>query len=125
MRTFWNKHKFIKVIKFNKDKTSMTTYYRLASFKPIYLINPNNVFNSNGYSTILITDESTENINPLDFKSKYELSKFQSAINNKLIQDTFNTLKSNKFDLTQIIVFGLILINIVMLYFILKMNGVF
>jgi hypothetical protein len=79
----------------------------------------------NGYTTIIITDKAQETINPLDFKSQYDAEQFKVAINNKIIADTFSTLKTNKFDLTQIILFASVALNIIILYFTLKSNGVF
>ena len=125
LRFFWNKHKFIRVIKFNSDKSSTITYYQRATFKPKYLVNPDHIFIANGYTTIIITDKAQETINPLDFKSQYDAEQFKIAINNKIIADTFSTLKTNKFDLTQIILFASVALNIIILYFTLKSNGVF
>lgn len=125
MRFFWNKHKYIRVITFKKDKSSEISYFKRDKFKPSYLINPDHVFNWNGYSTIVITDEATETINPLDFKSKYPASKFKSAINNKLISDTFDTLKTHKFDFSQMMLFLSLVVNVVIVYLLLKQMGIF
>lgn len=125
MRHFLNKDRFIRVIRFNSDKSSSVVYYKSKRFKPSYIINPNHVFLCNGYRSIVISDNSPETINPLDFKSKYNVSTFKSAINSKIIDDTFSNLKTNKLDLTQVILFLSLLINVVVLYFILKSNGVF
>jgi hypothetical protein len=121
MRLFFNKDKFIRVITFYGDKSSRITYHKRNKFKPSYLINPNHIFMANGYSTIVASDTSPETINPLDFKSKYDISKFQSAINNKVIEDTFSNLKSKRYDLTQILLFISLLCNAVVLFIVLKL----
>ena len=125
MRTFLNKHKFIRVITFKKDKSTSIAYHARDSFKPSYLIDPNHIFLGNGYSTIIHVEGQAQSCNPLDFESKYDGAKFQVAINTKIIEDTFTGLKSNKFDLTQMILFLSIAMNFVILYFTLKSNGVF
>ena len=124
MRTFLNKHKYIKVIKFTGDKSVSINYYRRDEFKPVYLINPDHIFLHNGYTTIIISDKAAETINPLDFTSKYDIAKFQAAINNKVIGDTFNALKGNKFDLQQILLFLSLAVNFLVLYFLLKSQGI-
>jgi hypothetical protein len=101
------------------------TYHRRNKFNPSYLINPDHIFNSAGYTTIVISDNAQETINPLNFQSKYDAKKFQSAINNKVISDTFNTLKGNKFDLQQILLFLSLAVNFLVLYFIMKSQGIF
>ena len=87
------KDKYIRVVKFNSDKSSTVSYYKNEDFKPSYLIDPNHVFFANGFRSILITDNSAQTINPLDFESKYPVERFKSAIESKLISETFNTLK--------------------------------
>jgi hypothetical protein len=124
MRNFFTKHKYVRIIKFNSDKSSVITYYKRSEFKPSYLINPNHAFNGNGYTTFIITDKSTETINPLDFTSKYDVMAFKSAINTKIITDTFNTLKPKLFDLSQVLLFLSLAINLVVMYFVLKSGGV-
>lgn len=125
MRYFLNKHKFLRVVKFNCDKTSTVTYHKIKDFKPDFIIDPNHVFNANGYNTVVITDKSAQTINPLDFESKYDAKMFKTAINSKLIYETFSNLKSPKFDMQQIFLFLSLIANIIILYFILKQNGVF
>lgn len=125
MKTFWNKHKYIRVIKFYRDKSSTITYHKRESFKPNYLVNPDHVFNANGYSTIVVSELAAETINPLDFKSKYDAVRFKSAINNKLIADTFDTLKAKKFDMSQILLFLSLAVNVIVLYLLLRQMGIF
>lgn len=121
----FHKHDFIRVITFNNDKTSAVQYHASKKYKPSYLINPDHIFLWNGYRTIIIKEGGIETINPLDFESKYDESNFTTAINSKLIRETFTSLKTNKIDLMQIILFLSLAINFVVLYFTLKSNGVF
>lgn len=120
MRTFFNKHKYLREVVYNNDKSVNIRYHKRANFNPKYLVNPNHVFNFNGYSTIVTHENATESINPLDFTSKYDAKVFRSAINNKLIDDTFNTLKVAKYDLQQIMLMLSLVLNGVILYLLLK-----
>ena len=121
---FLNKHKYLRVIKFNSDKSSTITYHLSSKFTPNFLINPDHIFYYNGYRTIIITDKSAETINPLDFNSKFNSSDFQSAIESKLIKDTFSTLKHNIFDRPTILLLLNLIITFAILYFLLKSQGV-
>ena len=122
MRLF-GKHKYLRVIKFNSDKSSTITYHLSSKYKPNFLINPDHIFNYKGYRTIVITDKSAETINPLDFESKYNPSDFQTAIESKLIKDTFSTLKSSSVDKTVIMLLLIIVLQIVVIYLLLKSQG--
>jgi len=121
---FLNKHKYLRVIKFNSDKSSTITYHLSSKFKPDFLINPDHIFIYKGYRTVIITDKSAETINPLDFNSKFNASDFKTAIESKLIKDTFSTLKSNLFDTTTIILILNLLMSFGILYLLLKGQGV-
>ena len=121
---FLNKHKYLRVIKFNSDKSSTITYHLSNKFKPNFLINPDHIFYYNGYRTVIITDKSAETINPLDFESKFNSSDFQTAIESKLIKDTFSTLKHNIFDTPTILLLVNLIITLAVLYFLLKSQGV-
>lgn len=122
MRLF-GKHKYIRVIKFNSDKSTTVTYHQSSKFRPSFLINPDHVFNYKGYRTVVTTDKSAETINPLDFSSKFNASDFQSAIESKLIKDTFTTLKHNTFDRTTFMLLFILILNIVVVYLLLKGQG--
>ena len=122
MRIF-NKHKYLRVVKYNSDKSSTITYHLSSKFKPNYLINPDHIFNYKGYRTIITTDKSAETINPLDFNSKYNASDFQTAIESKLIKDTFNTLKPNLFDKTTFMLLLNIILTIAVIYLLMKGQG--
>ena len=121
MRLF--KHKYLRVIKFNSDKSTTVTYHLSDKFKPSFLINPDHIFNYKGYRTIVITDKSAETINPLDFESKFNCEDFQTAIESKLIKDTFTTLKSNTIDKTTVMLLVNIILHIVVIYLLLKGQG--
>lgn len=121
---FLNKHKYLRVIKFNSDKSSTITYHLSSKFKPDFLINPDHIFIYNGYRTVIITDKSAETINPLDFNSKFNASDFKTAIESKLIKDTFSTLKPNLFDTTTIILILNLVMTFGILYLLLKGQGV-
>jgi len=122
MRLF-SKHKYLRVIKFNSDKSSTVTYHLSSKFKPNFLINPDHIFDYKGYRTIIITDKSAETINPLDFESKFNSEDFQTAIESKLIKDTFTTLKSSTIDKTTIMLLLNIILQIVVIYLLLKGQG--
>ena len=121
MRLF--KHKYLRVIKFNSDKSSTITYHLSSKYKPSFLINPDHIFYYKGYRTIVITDKAAETINPLDFNSKFNPADFQTAIESKLIKDTFNTLKPNLFDKTTFILLLNLILNIAVIYLLLKWQG--
>lgn len=122
MRLF--KHKYLRVIKFNSDKSSTISYHLSSKFKPNFLINPDHIFYYKGYRTIIITDKAAETINPLDFNSKYNASDFQTAIESKLIKDTFNTLKPNMLDKTTFLLLLNLILIIAVIYLLLKGQGV-
>ena len=121
---FLNKHKYLRVIKFNSDKSSTITYHLSSKFTPNFLINPDHIFIYNGYRTVIITDKSAETINPLDFESKFNAKDFETAIESKLIRDTFNTLKPKLFDTTTILLLLNLVFSFGILYFLLKSQGV-
>ena len=123
MRTIFNKHKYIRVVCYNENKSCTVSYHLDKDYKPSYLINPDHVFLFNGYRTHTITDKSAETINPLDFQSKYNPKDFQTAIESKLIRETFSTLDKNKFDLTTMLLIGCLIGIVGIIYLILKGNG--
>lgn len=116
-RTFF-KHKYIKEIYISKTRTITARYIKRDNYKPNYLINPEHIFISRGYQTVIITETSGETINPLDFESKYPAEKFKTAIESKIIKDTFSTLKKNKYDLSFFSLIGIGIIIIILIYII-------
>lgn len=116
IRTFWNHDKFIRIIKFNKDKSQEVTYYERDKFKPLFLVNPNHAFNFKGYTTFVITENSAETIDPLNFESKFDVSAFKTAINSKLISETFETLKTSKIDWVKLVIIANLLATLLLIY---------
>lgn len=123
VRTFLNKHIWLRVVVYNDDKSVTTTYYKSKSFKPNFLINPEHVFIFNGYRSVLLTNKSAETINPLDFKSKYDVDHFHSAIESKLISETFTSLKKSTIDTTTILLILNAVLVIAVIYLQLKAQG--
>lgn len=120
----YREHKYIKVYKFRSDKTLEVNIYAKDDFKPDFLLNPDHVFNHAGFSTVIISDTKAETINPLDLKSKYNEKDFTTAINSKLIHETFSTLKTNKIDLVKVLLFVNIAINLILLFILGRSQGV-
>lgn len=121
----FNKSKYLRVVKYYTNKRSEIMYYKDKDLPKDYIVNPDHIFLYSGYRTFMITDKSAESINPLDFKSKYPIEKYKTAINSKLINDTFNNLKQDNIDWQKIALFGSLMINIIILFMMMKMNGVF
>lgn len=99
-RNYFNKHKYVRVEMYTSDKTVNVSYHKKENFNVdnAIKINPDHVFNFYGYQSIMISSESAETINPLDFKSQFKAEDFRSAMHSKLIHDTFNSLRVEKFD---------------------------
>ena len=112
-RNYFNKYKYVRLVKYNDDMSINVQYIKKDKFNQdnSILINDKHVFNFNGYTSIIITSNSQESINPIDFNSKYDAKKYKDAIKSKLIHDTFASLKVDKFDKLM----GLLLLNILQL----------
>lgn len=129
MQPLFFRNRYLKVILFKTDKTQSVYYIKPIS-DIIYAgglsikLNSDHIFYSNRFKTIIATNESAQSINPLDFKSKFSVKEFNTAINNNLVKDTFETLKDNKIEWLKIILFGNLLVNAVLLYVLLKQSGV-
>lgn len=117
MIKLFNKSKYIKEIRYTKDKLIKITYYHQKKFTPNYLVNNDHIFFSDGYRTVLTSDTVNETINPLDITSLYPVEKFQTAIESKVINDVFSDLKSNKLDLVKLLLFANIGIGAILLYY--------
>lgn len=88
-------NQYIRVVKYKSDKTTTVQYVKsevIMNDKTLK-INPNHIYKFNNFSTILLSDTSIQSIDPLDFNCAYDKELFESAIESKLIKDTFNTLK--------------------------------
>ena len=100
-RNYFNKHKYIRVVTYNQDKTETIQYFKRDTFNKdneILLINSNHVYNCNGYQTLIKTSEARESINPIDFEARYPAKKYKTAIDSKAVKDAFNSMKVDKFD---------------------------
>ena len=125
-RNFFTRSRYIRIETYMKDKTINVTYIRKNKFNKDngYLLNPNHIFNIKGYTTIVFTENSSENINPLDFESKFDTRMFQTAIKQNLIEQTFNTLKTNKFDDLKIVLLVSLLTLAGVAYLLIKYMGI-
>lgn len=112
------KDKYIKIIKFKNDKSVEVKLIKSNKLPQDLLLNNNHIFLHKGYKTVLTSDTMAESINPLDLKSQYSVEKFKTAIETKIINDVFNTIKHDKLDINKILLFVNIFISIVLLYFI-------
>jgi len=99
-RNYFNKHKFVRLVKYKDDMSVQVKYIKREQFNKTneILINPKHVFNLKGYTTVVITDKSSESINPNDFESKYSAKDFKSGMRSKLVKDAFDSVKVEKFD---------------------------
>lgn len=113
----FKKDNYIKMIRFKKDKSVEVKLIKTKELPKDLLLNNNHIFIHRGYKTFLTSDTVAETINPLDLKSRYPIEKFKSAIETKVINDVFNTIRSEKLDIYKILLFANIFIGIIILYF--------
>lgn len=123
-KPFFKKHLYLKVIKFNSDKTISINYFKRVDFQPNFLINPDHIFNHKGFNTMVITDKSAETIDPLNFESHFKSEDFKNAIESKIIKETFNNLGSNKLDLVKVMLFANLGITLILLFMLMRMSGI-
>jgi hypothetical protein len=120
------KHKFIRKVAYKSDKSITITYIKRDQFNKdrLLLVNPDHLYNHKGFTTVVTTDRAGESINPLDFNSKYDVDRFKTAMNSKLISETFSSLKKNKIDMLTVstLLNGLTFITII--YLLLELRGV-
>lgn len=116
------KNKYIKEYHFTNDKNIIIKFHNKDNFKPDFLVNPNHIFISNGYQTILTSENSAETIDITDFKSQYPAEHFKTAINSKLISDAFTSLNRKK-DLLPIILIAVAICIVLLLYILFTANG--
>lgn len=121
----FKKHLYLQVHYFSNDKLLETYYIKSGSnnFKvnnKTYLLNPEHIFITKNFKTVIVNSISSETLNPLNFKSRFNSSEFNSAINNKLISETFETIKDNKLELTQLLLIANIVISTVLLFLVFK-----
>ncbi len=117
------KNKYIKEYYFTNDKNIIIKFHKKDNFKPNFLVNPNHIFISNGYQTILTSENSAETIDITDFKSQYPAEHFKTAINSKLISDAFTSLNRKK-DLLPIILVAVAICMVLLLYILFTTNGI-
>lgn len=120
----WKKHKYIRVYTYTDKKTITVEYHKIKDYNPPFLINPDHIFNMGGFQCILTSTSACETINPLDFKSQFNPKDYQTAIESKIIKETFSELKTNKIDLMKILLFANLGITVILLYLLLKSRGV-
>lgn len=118
MTLFKRKDKYIKIIKFKNDKSIDFKLIKSDKLPENLLLNNDHIFIHKGYKTFLTSDTVAESINPLDINSQYPAEKFKTAIESKIINDVFNTIKHDKLDVNKILLFVNIFISVVLLYFI-------
>jgi hypothetical protein len=125
----YKSYNYIKVDYYKRDMTKKTLLIKPNANDTItvegkeYLINPNHVFKNKKYRYIIINEGATENLNPLNFKSKYNVEMFTTAINNKVIKDTFAVTGVQKLDVTRLLLIGILVLQVIIVYFMLKQNG--
>ncbi len=119
----FNKNKYIKEYYFTNDKNIIIKFHKKDNFKPNFLVNPNHIFISNGYQTILTSENSAETIDITDFSSQYPAEHFKTAINSKLISDAFTSLNRKK-DLLPIILVAVAICIVLLLYILFTTNGI-
>lgn len=126
-RNYFNKHKYVRLVKYNDDMTISISYIKHTNFNQDHsiLINPKHVYNYKGYTSVVITSKANESINPIDFDSKFDSKDFKSAMKSKLIAETFASLKVEKFDKIMMLLLlnGIQLLAIVYMIYT-GMNGV-
>ena len=122
-RNYFNKYKYIRLEKFNNDKSISVKYIKRHKFGEIpMLINPAHIFNYKGYTSIMTTSEVAESINPLDFSSKYDGKKFKIGMKTKLIGDAFGSISKPKIDMLMVSV-ALNAVTIMILLYMFYMGG--
>ncbi len=116
------KNRYIKEYYFTNDKNIIIKFHKKDNFKPNFLVNPDHIFLSNGYQTIITSEKSAETIDVTDFKSQYPAEHFKTAINSKLISDAFTSLNRKK-DLLPIILVAVAICIVLLIYILFTTNG--
>lgn len=130
MKPIFNKDKYLKVLIITSSKQIKVTYI-IPSDNGFnvngnnYLLNPDHIYTSGGFKTVLINDLSAETIDPLNFKSRFNKKEFNSAINSKLIKDIFDSNEDKKLNMTTMLIIGVLAISFIILIYVLKLGGVF
>ena len=125
-RNFFTRGRYVRIETFNDDKSITVIYQKKSNFNldNSYILNHNHIFMLKGYTTLIFTEHTRENINPLDFESKYDAKMYETAIKSKVVAEAFSTLKSGKMDMLKIAVIVSMITLSLVLYLILKQQGV-
>ena len=118
------KKNYIKLIYFDNARQIHIQYKRKAKFKPHFKINHNHAFFHKGFTAFLIAENKAETINPLDLKSAFNAKDFKTAIETKLINETFANLKTDKIDMVKLLLLGNVALSTIIIYFLMKMQEV-
>jgi hypothetical protein len=116
------KNQYIKEYHFTNEKNIIIKFHKKDNFKPNFIVNPDHIFLSNGYQTIITSEKSAETIDVTDFKSQYPAEHFKTAINSKLISDAFTSLNRKK-DLLPIILIAVGICIVLLIYILFTANG--
>lgn len=128
---FWylrkfNKNRLLCKIEITKEKNLKKVWYDVESDKEKlqnYLINPDHIYTDKNYKYFITNFQKCESIDLHNLKSSYNKSDFETAINSKLIKDTFDTIEKDKMDLKLILLMASVVLNLLTLYYILTMTG--
>lgn len=124
MKPLFHKSKYLRVIHFTKAKRSYIEYINDENQCLSFLVNPEHVFLAGGFRSVIVTDKSAQTINPLDFESKYPADDFKTAIESKIVRETFATIDKKGLDITTLLLLLNILIGLACVYFGLQATGV-
>ena len=99
-RNYFNKYKYVRLVRYNDDKSISIHYIKRDRFNENgeILINPDHVFMYRGYTSIITTSGASESINPLNFDSKFSAKDYKSGMRSKLVKDAFDSVKADRFD---------------------------
>jgi len=124
-RNYFNKFKYVRIVTYNEDMSIKVSYQKKESFNKdnSILINPKHVYNYNGYTSIIKTSLAQESINPIDFESKFDAKIYKTAIRSKLIGETFESLKADKFDKIMALLFLNVMQLIAISYLVYELVG--
>ena len=117
------KNQYIKEYHFTNEKNIIIKFHKKDKFKPDFVVNPDHIFLSNGYQTIITSEKSAETIDVTDFESQYPAEHFKTAINSKLISDAFTSLNRKK-DLLPIILVAVAICIVLLMYILFTTNGI-
>lgn len=119
MKPMFNKSKYLRVIHFTTAKKSYIEYINEEKQGLSFLVNPDHVFLSSGFRSVVITDKTAETINPLDFTSKFDVGDFTSAIQSKIVRETFTSIEKKGLDMQTILIIINIAVTVILAYLVL------